>query len=182
MPSGGRALSRCEMKRFPNREIPPLTKKTLRNFWRKVDVTEGQGPDGDCWEWTGCKNRAGYGNLSVCYEGFLAHRVAYAALVGTIPAGLHVLHRCDNPGCVNPAHLWIGTDGDYNIDRDAKGRSRHANGERIGASKLTAAQVVEIRDRYAAGGTSHYKLAAEYGVSQPMIGCIVRRTAWKHVE
>lgn len=85
-------------------------------FWSRVQKTE------TCWIFTGAKNGAGYGN--VLYEGKnrLAHRLSYELRVGTVPAGMFVIHSCDNPPCVNPAHLRVGTNADNMADMDARGR------------------------------------------------------------
>lgn len=88
-------------------------------FWSKVDT------DGDCWEWQAAKNPKGYGFFGLGRRGdghALAHRVAYELTTGSIPDGLCVLHKCDNPGCVRPDHLWLGTRADNNRDMIGKGR------------------------------------------------------------
>lgn len=92
-----------------------------QRFWAKVDK---RAPD-ECWEWTGARFQSGYGSIlrggrgSGCAR---AHRVSYEMNVGPVPSGMHVLHRCDNPRCVNPGHLWLGTHADNMADRRAKGR------------------------------------------------------------
>jgi hypothetical protein len=90
-------------------------------FWSKVAYV-GAGPD-DCWEWDASRDKYGYGQFSMGHsECDPAHRVAYALAHGAVPAGLFVCHSCDNPPCVNPSHLWLGTAADNNRDRDLKGR------------------------------------------------------------
>ena len=88
-----------------------------------------------------------------------------------------MLHTCDNPPCINPAHLWVGTDADNHRDRMLKGRNREQRGERNSNVKLTAEQVAEIRERYAAGERQTV-LAREFGVKQPQVSRIVRGVAW----
>jgi len=108
---------------------------------------------------------------------YRAHRLSYEIQVGPIPPGLHVLHTCDNPGCVNPGHLWVGTQADNNRDRAAKGRGggEKRRGIRNGRAKLTGEQVAKIRRLYASGDISQEGLALAFGVSQPQISRIVRR-------
>lgn len=96
-----------------------------QRFMAKVDTS------GECWEWTAKRDRSGYGRFWYREDAsYLAHRAAYELFVGPIPDGLVVCHRCDNPGCVNPRHLWLGTMADNNWDKVAKGR---ASGPRSGA-------------------------------------------------
>jgi hypothetical protein len=121
-------------------------------FWPRVDRSGG--PD-VCWPWTG-KTIHGYGFISRNHRHVGTHRVAWELTNGPIPDGLWVLHRCDNPPCCNPAHLWLGTVADNMADAAIKERLR---------SKITAAQVYEIRVR-AARGEARAALAIEYGVSR----------------
>jgi hypothetical protein len=90
-----------------------------------------------------------------------------------------VLHRCDNPPCINVAHLWLGTPADNARDRDTKGRGGAARGTAHGQAKLTEDRVRSIRDRYAAGGVTQKELAQEFGVCIANISMIVRRVSWK---
>jgi hypothetical protein len=96
---------------------------------------------------------------------------------GPIPKGMDVLHRCDNPPCINPEHLFLGTQADNNADRDAKGRCRVAHGEKQHAAKLTQAQVLAIRE----DRRSQRKIAAAYHVNQGTISSIKLRKTWRHV-
>lgn len=93
----------------------------MERFWAKVDR---RGPD-DCWEWTAGCNRKGYGKFSLDGATRQSHRISWELANGQIPEGLCVLHRCDNPPCCNPAHLFLGTHADNHADRSLKGR--HAN-------------------------------------------------------
>lgn len=151
-------------------------------FWRKVDrlgPTSQHCPElGPCWIWTAGRNALGYGSFKFGpRRGQLAHRVSWELAHGA-PGQLHVLHRCDNPPCVNPAHLFLGTHQDNMDDMYAKGRRVPARGERNRHAKLTVEQVQEIRDRYA-GGEIQISLAKAFGVSQPAISQIVRRAHWR---
>ena len=109
-----------------------------------------------------------------------AHRFSYSQFVGVIPAGMFVCHTCDNPSCVNPSHLFLGSRQDNVDDMVAKGRS--TSGERNGKARLQAADVVAIRARYETGGALQTELAEEYGVSQVQISRIVNRKTWADLQ
>ena len=101
-------------------EVPPSPLRALdERFWAKVEKGDG------CWLWTGATSRRGYGSITIDGRSVATHRVSYEAYHGPIPDGLHVLHSCDTPGCVNPAHLRVGTRLDNMRDRAERGR--HAN-------------------------------------------------------
>ncbi len=170
---------------------PPRVQRTAEDrFWSFVDRR-----DDGCWQWLGgtCK---GYGTFTVKSLGksFRAHRFAYALAHGAIPDGLHVLHRCDNPPCVNPEHLFLGTHLENVADMVAKGRGakgdrsgarlhpeRCPRGERSGMAKLTAAQVDEIRATPRRRGGQH-QLALRFGVSDATISMILNGKVWASVS
>lgn len=152
--------------------------KTLaERFWEKVDK---RGPD-ECWLWTKATNEHGYGVMRPegkrSGPGVKAHRVSLM-LAGVDIDGLLVRHSCDNPPCVNPAHLSVGTHADNSADMVSRGRQ--AAGSRSGTHKLTEEQVAEIRAR-AASGEMHRVLAEEFDVSRTNVTCIVNRKSWLHV-
>jgi hypothetical protein len=127
-----------------------------------------------CWVWVGLKNRQQYGEF-VYGADVLAHRVAYALYVGPVPAGMCVLHRCDNPSCVNPDHLSVGTRSENLEDMTAKGR--RVRGTSHGMAKLTEAAVLSIR----ADPRLPRVIAAEHGVSHATIRLIRARKTWAHL-
>lgn len=135
------------------------------------DVSES-----DCWVWRGSLNGNGYGQLAVgSNRPHIASRVAYEAWVGPIVDDEVVCHRCDNPPCINPDHLFVGDRAANNRDMADKGRS--ANGElRKTTFRLTDVQVGEIRAKYASGGIIQRELAHEYGVSQQLVSHLIRGT------
>jgi len=144
-----------------------------KRFWNKVSYSPG------CWEWAGVKNKGGYGRVRAGeWRENYAHRVAYFWAHGEPLGEVCVLHRCDNPPCVNPLHLFPGTRGDNAADRVAKGRC--ARGESQGASVLNPADVASIRKRRRSGATLR-AIAAEFGVSRGTIHNVVRGRSWGHI-
>jgi len=125
-----------------------------------------------CIEWTGAKRRGGYGELRLHGKLFGAHRFAWELANGPIPNALHVCHRCDNPLCVNPAHLFVGSDADNKADMRRKGRQPF--GERNGMCKLSTDVVDEIRRAYEDGNVSQSALGRKYGIAQSHVGRLVR--------
>lgn len=149
-------------------------------FWKYVNKTDG------CWEWTGARFVAGgYGALNGGRRGVTlrAHRLSWEIHHGPIPAGMDICHKCDNPPCVNPAHLFPGTTTQNMRDCSGKGRARGGSpgGERHHQAKLTDVKVLAIRTEYAAGGVGLQPLADRYGVSKKTILNVVHRRVWKHV-
>lgn len=183
----GRCCSRsCAMHLRP-RTIKPLTER----FWSKVDKTSH--PNG-CWIWTGSRGRRGYGNFAIIegkgvMRSILAHRLSYELANGEFSDDLCVLHKCDNPPCVNPDHLFLGTRYDNVQDMRAKGRQRYighpgssgAQGEHHGNSKLTNETVRHIRALHK-NGLSYSKLATQFSVNKSTIERIVLRKSWTHIE
>lgn len=139
--------------------------------------------DSGCWEWNGARNHHGYGIYGTRIGDRktgerLAHRLAYMAWNGDIEEGQHVRHRCDNPPCINPDHLELGTHAD-NMN-DAKQRGRTARGESHGRAKLTERDVLAVREA-SASGESYRSIGARYGVNKYTVGKIVRQQKWSHV-
>jgi hypothetical protein len=148
----------------------------------------------DCWEFQSLKTD-GYGQIWVNGRMMLAHRVAYELEHGSIPEGLDALHHCDNPCCINPEHLFLGTKADNVADMVAKGRQakgerngmrlhpeRRPRGERHGSAKVTAEQVRDLRARFAAGGITQTQLAREAGISRYALSLLLSGRTWAHVS
>lgn len=141
-----------------------------------------EAPDDGCWVWRRTRNNQGYGTFTIRGKTFYAHRKAWEhANRREIPVGMHVCHRCDNPACINPSHLFLGTRSDNMRDCVRKGRARTPvpvlRGESNGSAKLTASQVLDIRERLAAGAVQ-LDVARAYGVSQSAVSNIKRGKAW----
>jgi len=158
-------------RRKPGAQCDPSEE---RRFWAKVRKSDG------CWEWTAKRNRKGYGDVRYQRKMQGAHRVAWQLTYGPIPKRRLVCHHCDNPSCVRPDHLFLGTEKDNSDDCVRKGRN--AKGERTRRAKLIAAQVREIRQRYAQGDTSASRLAREFGVCSRTIYSIVNYASWCHIS
>jgi len=142
-------------------------------FWAKVDKRGAT----DCWEWRGSKAGKGYGQIWEGGRNLYAHRISWELANGPIPAGKFVCHHCDNPSCVNPAHLWIGSNADNMRDMIAKDRAPDRRGKRDGNSKLTEKEVHEIRQMLSRGILQRV-IAEEYGITQTNISCIKTGKSW----
>ena len=148
----------------------------MDRFWSKVDKT------GDCWEWTGAKHSSkGYGSFWFEGRSVKAHRLAYKIAFSPIPDGMFVCHSCDNPSCVNPDHLFLGTNQDNQSDMYAKGRGRKCVGSESPHSKLTEDDIKAIRTEPKVRGYG-VKLASQYGVSTALISQIIKGAAWSHIS
>jgi hypothetical protein len=158
--------------------VKALTHRDMARFWAKVDKG---GPE-ECWLWTGERNHRGYGR--VYSEGTTsttsAHRVSLRIATGNPGADLLVLHSCDNPPCVNPAHLRYGTHEENMIDMSSRGRADDRKGSANTQAKLTEEDVPEIRARLRAG-ESLRSAARDYNVSPSTILDLKKGRTWAHV-
>lgn len=145
------------------------------SFWLRVADADERG----CMEWTGARDQDGYGRLQIAGRQERAHRIAFALSNAVAPAGLMVCHTCDNPACCNPAHLWLGTNRDNQVDSVVKGRHPRVGhaGQDNGRAKLTEDQVAEAIGLIAAGKTN-VEIAAAFGVGHATISAIRRRKSW----
>jgi hypothetical protein len=142
-------------------------------FWSYVEKRKG------CWDWKGTIDKDGYAVISdENRRQIRAQRLSYELNHGPIPKGKHVLHRCDNPPCVNPAHLFLGSNLDNIADKVSKGRQ--AKGPGIKRNKLAPEDIPEIR-RYLKFGNKHTDIAKDFGVSAGTIQAIGARRIWKHI-
>jgi len=150
---------------------------TLRErFWQKV---EKRGPD-ECWEWLAYKSPRGYGYFGISGKTEKAHRVCFSLSYGSIPEGIYVLHHCDNPGCVNPSHLFLGTHADNMADMKNKGRHHYCKGEAHPESKLTNGKVMWIREMLNMG--IYQRVIGDFfGVTRSTISLISRGKKWTHI-
>jgi hypothetical protein len=145
-------------------------------FWLYVDKRGEE----DCWLWTGAYGRNGYGRTGQKGNPDLrAHRVSFELTKGSIPEGLVVMHSCDNRGCVNPAHLSVGTRAENMHDMIAKGRAVHQQGAENPRSKLTEKDVLEIR---ATDIKNFAECARRYGVTAPTIAAAKFGLTWRHLK
>ena len=158
-------------RRFP-RDLRTADEKLWQRFWDKVSIGD------ECWEWQAGTFRDGYGSFRVGGKLKKAHRVAYLLSHGNLPDGLCVCHQCDNPACVRPSHLFLGTLADNNHDRAQKGRG--INGERNHKAKLTESDVQRIRLLLAEGRTQP-SIATEFGINRHHVGHIGSGKSWASV-
>ena len=151
---------------------------SMNNFWSKVDKTPGHGPWGNCWLWVKVSRKDGYAKFQVNGIRYFAHRLSWILTYGPIPDGLKILHACDVRNCVNPGHLFDGTQRDNIVDMDSKGRRKNVSGENQGSSKVTQLQVDLIRTLRAEGRTFN-ELSKEFHISIAQISNITHNRQWK---
>lgn len=178
-----------------------FTQEQVDKFWSRVDMSGGPS---SCWPWTMSRHKFGYGRMNwieQCPDNPLvhvcAHRVALILSLGGHIGDLHTLHKCGNPACCNPKHLYAGTPKDNMNDTIDMGRRgellpqkrdrpveppRKFSGERNSHSRLTEDDVREILRRYALRDITHSELAKEFGVSRSAIWMITSGRNWRHIS
>lgn len=147
--------------------------KLMTRFRKKYEVY------GECWIWVAAITEKKYGRFYLDGSLERAHRASWMIYRGDIPEGMHVLHYCDNPPCVNPDHLWLGTNRDNMDDKIAK--DRQLRGSDTSVALFDETQVAEIRRNYTGAYGEQAALAKKYGCHIGTIGAIVRRENWRHV-
>ena len=155
----------------------PLHKRSVRN----LTISKN-----GCWEWSGWRDRDGYGRMTIMrgknqWRSEIVPRVVFKIFKGPIPNGNLVCHHCDNPACFRPSHLFSGTNLDNMRDKISKGRMVVPIGEECVKAKLTEEKVLEIRQKHSTGNFTQRELAVQYGVGFKAICKIVNFQRWKHV-
>lgn len=156
----------------------------LEKFWSRVNK-DGPVPEhvphlGPCWEWKAGISGTGYGAFRMCGVMRNVHRISWEFFNGAINGGQCVLHKCDNTTCLNPRHLFLGTKAENSADMVRKGRHRSPEGEANGKSKLTLAEVLQMRDDHATGFFTYAALGRKYEVHETTALSVVARKTWKH--
>lgn len=190
-----------------------FTEKQIKRFWKKISISEIKFYNNSpCWEWTGSRCSDGYGSVKINNKSFGTHRISWILCNGEIENGLFVLHHCDNPCCVNPTHLFLGTQRDNSLDKVNKGRGNYlkgidswphnhkerlARGEKNGMhthpekrmlgeknknSKLKESEVIEIRQLFETGSYSKMKLGKIFNISDSQIYNIVNYISWNYLK
>lgn len=149
---------------------------TEQEFWRRAR-RDANG----CLVWIRRLDQNGYAPIFRRGRWTKAHRLAWEFSNGKVPSGMNVCHRCDNRACIEPTHLFVGTQSDNMRDCENKGRANHPVGERNNKAKLTSEEVLELRRRRAAG-ESMYRLGKVFGIARQSVRSIILGRHWRHVQ
>jgi len=169
---------RARPKKFCSRECwreSEVFKTPEQQYWTFVEKTDG------CWKWKGSKNKFGYGAFRFHKRMMMAHRVSWEIHNGPILQGIQVLHKCDNPECSRPDHLFLGNQSENMVDCVEKGRKNTAKGERHAKAILREEDVLQIRSLCQSGLQSRHEIARSFNVSYASITDIVLRRSWRHL-
>lgn len=162
--------------KFYGNQYSKNSKTPEERFWSKVNIKS----DTECWEWTGSKSKKGYGLFDARCGESRAHRVSWMFSFGNVPNGVFVLHSCDNPSCVNPNHLFLGSAKDNTQDMIRKSRDSLI-GSKNSQAKLSEVSIVEIKTLYQSG-ISISKISSLFNVVYETIWDIVNGNTWKHIK
>lgn len=169
------ALSQSVSDKYPKEwDRTTWYPSAIDRFWGLISPE----PNSGCWIFLGAKASFGHTRIRAGKKNWFAHRFSYVLHYGPIPKRMSILHKCDNPACVNPDHLFIGTRADNIHDMDRKGRRRQVRGEKCSFAKLSADQVRHIRRKE----MRQMAYAAHYGISQSVISDIQRGKIWGSVK
>ncbi|MFZ3166395.1 MAG: HNH endonuclease [Candidatus Methanoperedens sp.] len=166
-----------ERTEYHKEKISEGVKHKPEDVWKKVDIKSKS----ECWNWKGYTTPDGYGEMRINYLRYRTHRLVYELTYGSIPNNMLVCHKCDNPSCCNPDHLWLGTIQQNIKDMDNKGRRKISYGEKSPTHKLTSSQVKEIRRLYTTKNYTQRDLAKNFGVCQTTIWFILTNKNWKNI-
>ena len=158
----------------------PKPRSLKERFWEKIDVHKSN----ECWEWNAAKISKGYGVIGdeSGKMQYATHVLFYLRKGYWPPKGRTCNHICDNPGCVNPKHLYLGTQKSNVRDRDQRNRSNYVKGERNGKAKLTERKVYEIKRLLKQGIMTQRELGRKFGVDPTHISCINTGKVWRHID
>lgn len=170
------------MSEVISKPLPKITESDANRFWSKVALTSDPNK---CWNWEGSKRRKGYGRIAITVApnkdiSVIVTRLSYYLHHNIDPIGKAILHSCDNPSCVNPNHLLLGSNKDNTDDMMKKGRGVQPKGSHHGKSKLTEEIVLAIREKFK-NGVPPKDLRKEYTVDQGQLSRILNRKAWVHI-
>jgi hypothetical protein len=157
-----------------------ISKRGLSAYERFISLTLNN-PNNNCIEWIGAKQLKGYGRFNPNGKAMGAHRFSYEHYIGSIPFGMHILHRCDNPSCVNHEHLFLGTNLENVRDMMSKKRNRHKKGEDCTHSKLKNIQVIEIKNLLSKGFGAN-EISKNLNIKRHYIESIKHNRAWNHIN